>query len=120
MDTDIIIRRLRLHARHGVLPQERLVGADFYVTLTATADVSEEALLHDRLEGTVDYGRLVEVLRREMDIPSALLEHAGMRMASSVLQAFPTISRVELLLEKENPPMGVQTEGVGVKIVLTR
>lgn len=120
MNVDIFIKRLRLYGRHGVLPQEKEVGANFYVTLTAAADVSDEALLHDRLEGTVDYSKLVEVLEREMAKPSALLEHAAMRMASSVLRDFPVISRVELELEKENPPMGVQTEGVGVKIVHVR
>ena len=60
------------------------------------------------------------VLDREMAKPSALREHVAMRMASSVLRDFPIISRVELELEKENPPMGVQTEGVGVKIVHVR
>ena len=65
MNVDIFIKRLRLYGRHGVLPQEREVGANFYVTLTAAADVSDEALLHDRLEGTVDYSKLVEVLERE-------------------------------------------------------
>ena len=84
MNVDIFIKRLCLYGRHGVLPQEREVGANFYVTLTATADVSDEALLHDRLEGTVDYSKLVEVLEREMAKPSALLEHVAMRMASRV------------------------------------
>ncbi|MGN0232824.1 MAG: dihydroneopterin aldolase [Bacteroidaceae bacterium] len=120
MTAEIIIRRLRLHAYHGVLPQERVVGADFYVTLTATTQVSEEALLHDRLQGTVDYSQIVNVLKREMEQPSFLLEHAAMRMASSVLHDFPPVIRVELLLEKESPPMEVQTEGVGVKIVLAK
>ena len=120
MDVDIFIKRLRLYGRHGVLPQERKVGANFYVTLTATADVGDEALLHDRLEGTVDYGKLVGVLEREMAKPSALLEHVAMRMASSVLHDFPNVSRVALELEKENPPMGVPTEGVGVKMVHVR
>ncbi|HBC29501.1 MAG TPA: dihydroneopterin aldolase [Prevotellaceae bacterium] len=120
MDVDIIIRRLRLHGFHGVLPQENRVGADFYVTLKVTASVGEEALLHDRLEGTVDYSRLAETLRREMQPPCLLLERAAMRMASGVLRDFPQVSRAELLLEKENPPMGEQTEGVGVKILLVR
>lgn len=120
MEAEIIIRRLRLHGFHGVLPQERQVGADFYVTLTATADVSDEALLHDSLEGTVDYGRVAQVLKKEMLPPCQLLERAAMRMASGVLRDFPRVSRVELLLEKENPPMKVQTEGVGVKILLVR
>ncbi|MGN1255671.1 MAG: dihydroneopterin aldolase [Bacteroidaceae bacterium] len=120
MTAEIIIKRLRLYAYHGVLPQERAVGANFYITLTATTLVGDDALLHDKLEGTVDYSQIVDVLKREMVKPSSLLEHVAMRMASSVLREFPTVTQVELLLEKETPPMGVQTEGVGVKIVLAK
>lgn len=120
MQIDIKIDRLRIHAFHGVLPQEKRVGADFYVTLVATAEVSEEALLHDRLVGTVDYGMLVRVVQHEMAIPSNLLEHVAMRMASAVLRTFPTVLRISILLKKENPPLGVQSEGIGVKIVLDR
>ena len=118
MNVDIFIKRLRLYGRHGVLPQEREVGANFYVTLTAVADVSDEALLHDRLEGTVDYSKLVEVLEREMAKPSALLEHAAMRMASSVLRDFPIISRVELELEKENCAKRIKLRNFAMNLYL--
>lgn len=120
MQTEIHIRRLRIHTFHGVLPQERVVGANFIVTLIATVEMTEEALLYDRLEGTVDYGRVVATLQHEMAVPSRLLEHVAMRMARSLLHNFPQFSRVSLLLEKENPPLGVQSEGVGVKIILDR
>lgn len=120
VNTEIHINRLCLYARHGVLSQEREVGAEFRVTLTARVDVTNEALLHDRLEGTVDYGRVVATLQREMDKPSRLLEHAAMRMAQALLDDFPMLTRVTLLLEKVNPPLGVLCEGVGVKIVLDR
>ena len=118
MNVDIFIKRLRLYGRHGVLPQEREVGANFYVTLTAVADVSDEALLHDRLEGTVDYSKLVEVLEREMAKPSALLEHAAMRMASSVLRDFPIISRVELELEKQNCAKRIKLRNFAMNLYL--
>ena len=64
MNVEILVKQLRLYASHGVLPQERVVGANFYVTLTATVQVSDDALLHDKLQGTVDYGQIVEVLHR--------------------------------------------------------
>lgn len=120
VSTEIHIDRLRLYARHGVLPQEREVGAEFVVTLTAKVDATDEALLHDHLEGTVDYGQLVATMQHEMDEPSRLLEHAAMRMAHALLRDFPMLTRVTLLLEKVNPPLGVLSEGVGVEIVLDR
>ena len=113
MNVEIFVNRLRLYASHGVLPQERVVGANFYVTLTATVQVSDDALLHDRLQGTVDYGQIVEVLKQEMKQPSSLLEHAAMRMASRLLNDFPSVLKVELLLEKERNAIGREKECEG-------
>lgn len=116
----ICINRLRLHGFHGVLPQERQVGADFYVTLTADVDVAEEAWRDDKLEGTLDYSRLTGILQREMEQPSQLLEHVAYRMGEAVLRQCAEVRQLTLLLEKENPPLGVQCEGLGVKINLHR
>lgn len=115
----IHIDKLRVHAHHGVLPQERTVGADFLVSLTADVEVDEEAFLHDRLEGTVNYADLVGVIRREMSIPSALLEHVCHRMANSLRAEFPRLHHLTLRIDKVAPPInGIQCEALGVELSL--
>ena len=84
MLTRIHIDRLRVHARHGVLPQERTVGADFFVSLTAEVDTGMEALADDRLEGTVSYADLCADIRRLMQQPAQLLEHAAWTIARAL------------------------------------
>ena len=116
MTFQISIQRLRLHGFHGVLPQERQVGADFYVTLTCEVEVSAEAWQDDQLCGTIDYSRLTAILERENSTPSRLLEHAAHRMTEAILRDCPAVTAVTLLLEKENPPLGLQGQGLGVKI----
>lgn len=113
---EIVVRRIKIHAYHGVLPQERSVGADFFVTVHALVDVEASAWHDDRLEGTADYSRFVSIARREMAVPSNLLEHVAARIASAVLAECPSVRKLSVTIEKENPPLGVLCDGVSVKL----
>jgi len=113
---EISVNRIKVYARHGVSPQERTVGADFYVTVSALVDVEASAWQDDQLEGTADYSRFVSIVRREMAVPSNLLEHVASRIASAVLAECSSVQKVCVTIEKENPPLGVLCDGVSVKI----
>lgn len=118
--TGIHIRRLALRGNHGVLPQERVVGAMFYVTLDIDVEVSSEALLHDRLSGTVSYADVIESVRQEMSVPSALLEHLAHRVGQRLLSDFPAIRSIFVRIDKENPPCGVCADSIGVSLRVAR
>ena len=120
MLTRIHIDRLRVHARHGVLPQERTVGADFFVTLTAEVDTGMEALIDDRLEGTVSYADLCTDIRRLMQQPAQLLEHAAWTMARALLEDYPRLLSLTLRIDKQTPPVGLSAEAIGVEVTLSR
>ena len=120
MEYEIHIRRLCIRAFHGVLPQEKKVGAFFFVTLRLVVKADNSAFTQDRLQGTVSYADIAEAVKDEMRTPSRLLEHAAHRIALRLLSDFPPIQTVEILLEKENPPMQAQAEGVGVSLSLSR
>ena len=117
---EISVNRIKVYAYHGVSPQEQTVGADFYVSISALVEVEASAWKDDQLEGTADYSRFVSITKREMAIPSNLLEHVASRIASSVLAECPSVLKVSVTIEKENPPLGVLCEGVCVKIEQTR
>ena len=117
---EISVRRIKVFARHGVSPQARAVGADFYVTISALVEVDASAWRDDRLEGTADYSRFVSIVKREMAVPSNLLEHVAARIASAVLAECPSVMKVSVMIEKENPPLGVLCQGVCVKIEQAR
>ena len=107
-------------AYHGVLPQERVVGAQFYVSLEVETEVSDEAYLYDRLDGTVNYAALCETVKQEMYVPSLLLERVAKRIGDSILSRFPSVSCIHVRIEKENPPLGIQAQDVGVRLTLRR
>ena len=117
---EISVNRIKVYARHGVSLQERTVGADFYVTVSALVDVEASAWQDDRLEGTADYSCFVSIVRREMSVPSNHLEHVAARIASAVLAECPSVLKVSVTIEKENPPLGVLCDGVSVRIEQAR
>ena len=117
---EISVNRIKVYAYHGCKPQERTIGADFYVTISALVEVEASAWHDDCLDGTADYSRFVSITRREMAIPSNLLEHVASRIASSVLGECPSVQKVNVTIEKENPPLGVLCKSVSIKIEQTR
>ena len=113
--SSIFISGLRLYAFHGVMEQERRVGGEFSVDLRVHYYIYK-AMETDRVEDTVSYADLCDVVKREMAQPSALLEHVGGRIAKAVLAAFPQVETVNVKITKLNPPMGVDCAGAGVEI----
>ena len=114
----ILINGLRIYAHHGVLPQERTVGAYFTIDLRLETDFTQ-AMETDQLCGTVSYAEVCNVVRREMATPSQLLEHVGGRIIHALRQQFPTVTAIKLRLIKDNPPMGADLQGAGIEIEQT-
>lgn len=106
---------MKFYAFHGVMPQENLVGANFYVDLKLKTDFSRAAET-DELEDTVSYADIYAHVKEEMDKPSKLLEHVCQRIAQHLFTDFPTIEAVDIRLNKENPPMGACAEHIGVEV----
>ena len=105
---------MKFYAFHGVLPQENLVGAYYYVDLKLKTDFTHAAET-DELEGTVNYADIFTVVKEEMAITSKLLEHVCQRIASRILEDFPAIEAIDIRLYKENPPMGACAQNIGVE-----
>lgn len=111
--TTISLNKVRLFAFHGALPQERLTGG--WYTLNVSVDYPfEAALSSDELADTLSYAGILAVVKREMAVPSRLLEHVAGRILSALFAAFPRIERGEIEIIKENPPIGSDTTGAAV------
>ena len=73
---------MKFYAYHGVALQETRVGNTFVVNLVLTAPL-EKAVADDTLEDTINYAVVYEVVKREMAIPSKLIEHAAGRILAA-------------------------------------
>ena len=118
MSSKIYLRNVRFHAFHGVLPQERIVGNDYLVNLVLDYYFSS-AMQTDDLQGTLNYAEVYQKVREEMAVPSKLLEHVAGRIAHRLFSDFPEIQKLQLSITKVNPPMGADSDGAGVEVVLT-
>ena len=118
MSSKIYLRNVRFHAFHGVLRQEGIVGNDYLVNLVLDYDFSS-ALKTDNLQGTLNYAEVYQKVREEMAVPSKLLEHVAGRIAHRLFSDFPEIQKLQLSITKVNPPMGADSDGAGVEVVLT-
>ncbi len=113
----IVLKEVRFHAFHGVMPQERKVGADFLITLRLGYDLTR-AMQSDDVRDTLNYAEVYRVVQVEMEKPSALLEHVAGRVANAILRQFPDVVSIDLELTKQNPPMGAYSKGAGVELHL--
>lgn len=118
-ETKIYLNDLRIYAMHGVAEQENIVGNTYMVDIELDAAFTGVAL-NDSLECTVNYAEVYELVRKEMAIPSRLIEHAAYRIASRILESFTLVSAVTVSLKKDNPPMGADIASCGVRITLER
>ncbi len=117
--TTITIDRQKVFAHHGVLPQENVVGAYFYVSVRLEMD-NNAALLTDNVDDTVGYDLLSRIITEEMAVRSSLLEHVANRIKDRVLALAPAATRLSVRIEKENPPLGIECRGAGVEVTFVR
>ena len=111
----ISLKGLRFYAYHGAEAQETVVGGWFTVDVTIKADATV-AVESDDLNGTINYASVAAIVKEQMQIRSALLEHVAGRIAQSILDVFSSISAVKVTVNKEHPPVDVPCESSGFTI----
>lgn len=115
----IALNNLRFFARHGVLAQERLTGGHFTVSVKVACPI-ETAMRSDEVADTLNYAELFEIINKEMQTPSCLLEHVAGRIGESIFNKFAQVTEVWLTIVKENPPMGADSKGAAVEVHFAR
>lgn len=107
---------LEIFAYHGVYEEERRDGNNFIVNLVVEGDF-EKAVESDKLEDTLNYELLYEIIANEMHKPSNLLEHVAGRIRNSILEEFSQVKSIEISIEKLAPPIKGQCQSTKVTLV---
>ena len=102
----ITLTGLRFYAYHGAEPQEAIVGSWYTVDVSMQTDATQ-AILTDELGGTINYAKITDIIKAQMKIRSALLEHVAGRIANTILNDFPAITSLTIKVCKKNPPVCV-------------
>lgn len=104
---------MEFKAFHGCLESERTEGNKFGVDIEYNYDISTAAISDD-IADAVDYSQIYAIVRREMAIPSNLLENVAHRISTAVRETFPRITSGRVTVTKYNPPVGGKTESSSV------
>lgn len=115
----IELNEIHLYAYHGVIEQERSIGA--WYTINASFTISDFSCLeNDSIEGTVSYADIYDTICEEMKKPSQLLENVCYRISDKVYSRFTQVSAISITLSKDTPPMGGDRLNAAVTIRSTR
>ncbi|MGD0882336.1 MAG: dihydroneopterin aldolase [Acidimicrobiales bacterium] len=120
-DDRIEIRGLRCLGTHGVLVEEQERAQPFEVDLDLAVDL-RPAGVSDSLSDTVDYGVVAGVVAATVSGPRsfALLEALAWHVADAVLDVDHRIVAATVTVRKLRPPLAVDIDTVGVRVVRHR
>lgn len=102
---EVRLRNVRIRARHGLLPHERTIGNDFEVNLRAVYPLPAGEPVPDRIESTLCYAAIFNIVSEQMAIPSALLEHVAWRIGDTLRSRWPELTLIEVEITKISPPI---------------
>lgn len=89
------------------MPEETVVGGPFTTHVSFKGDFSK-AVATDHLSEAVDYVEVHRIVRSEMAIPSALIEHVAGRILKRLRITFPAVDEITVEVIKYNPPVNGQ------------
>lgn len=108
MDT-LTLKKLRFKAFHGYYEEERQQGNEFEVDLIFTADL-RTAGESDRLDDTIDYQQVVQIVQQIMEGPSRkLIETLTKDIGDHLFSNFKEAQALQVAVRKLNPPLNVET-----------
>lgn len=111
----IEIEGMEFYAYHGCFTEEQIVGNKFLVDLRIEANC-EKAEESDNINDAVNYQVAYQLIKKEMEVKSHLLENIASRILKSLIENLPEIDVVTVKVAKINPPMGGKIDKTSVTL----
>ena len=112
----IHIKNLEVFARHGVFPEENVLGQKFVVSAVLYTS-TREAGRADDLAKSIHYGEVSRFITEFMEQNTfQLLETAAERLAEELLLNTERLEKIRLEIKKPWAPVGLPLETVSVEI----
>ena len=114
----ITVEGIRGFAYHGHLPEEEKLGGHFMVNVWVTIDTSEVEKT-DNLNDTVDYARIIDIVKKQMAIRSNMIEHPARRIVDAIL-TLKKVQKVKVEGQKIAPQIDATFDKISVTIKAER
>ena len=108
----ITVEGIRVFAYHGHLPEEAILGGHFIVNVWVTADTSKVEKTDD-LNDTVDYVKIIEIVKQKMAIRANMIEVPAKRIVDAILPLHK-VQKVKVEVEKIQPPIDATFDKISV------
>ena len=109
----IILEGLEFFSYHGCFSEEQIIGTWFNIDITLKGEFDKSAL-NDDISLTVNYLSVYQTIKKEMEIPSKLLETVAARIIIAIFREFDIIQNINIKLSKLNPPLGGKIHQVSI------
>lgn len=117
---EVFLRGMQFYGRHGVLPQEQVLGQRFIVHVRLQADL-RAACASDEVADTVNYAAVHACVQaRVQGQPVNLIERLAELIAQDILTTWPTVAQVTVEVEKPQAPIAGVLDTAGVAITRRR
>lgn len=113
----ISLDKVRFWGFHGVFPEEKVLGNWFTVNLSISL-LSNSAI--QTLDQTIDYGSLYAILKKEMSMPTELLEVLAENIKNRIVLTFPSIHSMSLEIQKQKPSIGLIDGNSIIKLTIEK
>lgn len=109
----IQIENMEFYAFHGHFKEEQIVGNKFLVDLIIETDMTKPSET-DNLKDAVNYQQAYQIVKKQMEMKSYLLENIAGRILNAIYAEMEGIKKVGVKVAKMNPPMGGKIGSVSV------
>lgn len=99
----VSLNNLQFEAYHGVYPEEKILGNSFEVDCSVDIPAPDHIIRH--IEETVNYQKLYEIIKSQMEIATPLLETVSMNIGALIHEAFPEVITISVTIRKLRPPI---------------
>lgn len=102
----VIVRlhNLVFNAFHGIHEEERILGNEYIVNASFEFNETGEVIV--RINDTINYEVIYNIIKQRMSIPTPLLETVAMEAGYKIHHTFPGIKTITISVKKMHPPIG--------------
>ncbi|MGI6144343.1 MAG: dihydroneopterin aldolase [Peptococcia bacterium] len=112
----IMLNGMRFYGYHGSLKEEKSLGQWFEIDVIMWGDFSE-AVNTDKLEKTIDYSKVYDLIREVVEGESVnLIEHLAYKIMEAIFQV-PLVEKILVRVKKPQAPINGPLCYAGVEIV---
>ncbi len=112
----INIKNIEIFAKHGVYPEENILGQKFFISVSLYMS-TYEAGHSDELNDSVNYGEVCHFIKEFAENRTyKLLESLAENLVEAILTNFYQIDQVDIEIQKPWAPIGLPLETVSVEI----